>query len=164
MTAFNTRVKWNFFLYHAKKQSLAFPILNHKNSQWLRCWPSSCGRVGLKLLLSFILSKVLNLGLLQSHRLPSLVIVFLLLLLFLFFFHSSYLLNWLFIQSGPGQTIETEKVLFPNILFFTVQFPTWIPLICSESEQNKSSSLALKKLFSKNLVETDMLIQKLFYR
>lgn len=42
-----------------KTQSLA--LLNHKNSQWLRCWPS-CGRHELKLLLSFIQSKVLNLG------------------------------------------------------------------------------------------------------
>lgn len=54
---FNKAVKLNVFIHHTKK-SLA--LLNHKNSQWLKCWPLS-GRLELKLLLSFIQSKVLNL-------------------------------------------------------------------------------------------------------
>lgn len=53
-------MKLNIFMYHAKDESLA--LLNHKNSQWLRFWPS-CGKLELRLLLSFVQSKVLNPGL-----------------------------------------------------------------------------------------------------
>lgn len=151
-------MKLNISIYHAKMQSLA--LSSHKNSQWLRCSPS-CGRLELKLLPSFTARSwawvchvsALSAKLETAKSLSSLCIL------------ATNI--WLFIQSGTAQRREIKEVLLPNIQIFTALFFYLNPvlsLLWVRQSRTGSSILAPKTLFSKNLLETDRLIQKLFSR